>query len=75
MKRQPKRNPKLLVHRINKLRMRHLGKPWDEKRLKPMQERIDAQRHFIAKENALNHRVYLDKMKSIGSGAENLYAK
>ena len=43
-----------------------MGKPWDEKKLKPVQERIDAQRHFIAKENALNHQIQLDKMKSIG---------
>ena len=43
----------------------YLGKPWDEKQLKPVQERIDAHRHFIAKKNALNHHICLDKMKSI----------
>ena len=47
-----------------------MGKPWDEKKLKPVQERIDAQRHFIAKENALNHRIHLDKMKSIAGHRE-----
>ena len=52
--------------------IRHLGKPWGEKKLKPVQERIDAQRHFIAKENALNHRIYLDKMRSIGDHRASL---
>ena len=53
-------------HLPTRRKIRYLGKPWDEKKLKPVQERIDAQRHFIAKENALNHQIQLDKMKSIG---------
>ena len=62
---RPKHN-----HFPTRRKIRHLGKPWDEKKLKPVQERIDAQRHFVAKENALNHRIHLDKMKSIAGHRE-----
>ena len=72
MKRPQRRNPKILIRKPRHGKFRHLGKPWDEKRLKPVQERIDAQRHFIAKENALNHRIYLDKMRSIGDHRASL---
>ena len=72
MKRPQRRNPKILIRKTRHGKFRHLGKPWDEKRLKPVQERIDAQRHFIAKENALNHRIYLDKMRSIGDHRASL---
>ena len=54
--------------------LRHLRKAWDEKRLKPLQENIDAQRNFISKSDALNNRVYADRMRSLGAGLDGALA-
>ena len=53
---------------------RHLRKAWDEKHLKPLQENIDAQRNFIRKSDALNNRVYADRMRSLGAGLDGQLA-
>ena len=54
--------------------LKHLGKAYDEKRLKPLQENIDAQRNFILKSDALNNRVYADRMRSLGAGLDGALA-
>ena len=54
--------------------LRHLRKAYDEKRLKPLQENIDAQRNFILKSDALNNRVYADRMRSLGTGIPHALA-
>ena len=56
-------------HKVKRpYQQRVLRKAYDEKKLKPVQENIDAQRHFIQKSDALNNRIYADKMHSLGMG-------
>ena len=61
-----KHKPKHKVKRPYQQRV--LRKAFDEKKLKPVQENIDAQRLFIQKSDALNNRIYANKMHSLGMG-------
>ena len=54
--------------------MQHLRKAYDEKRLKPLQENIDAQRKSILKSDALNNQVYADRMRSLGTTLPHVLA-
>ena len=68
MKRLKKKKGKGHPLQRHPVTIRHLRKAYDEKRLKPLQENIDAQRNFIRKSDALNNRVYADRMRSLGAG-------
>ena len=64
---RPKKKAKGHPLKHHPVTIKHLRKAYDEKRLKPLQENIDAQRNFILKSDALNNRVYADRMRSLGT--------
>ena len=65
---RPKKKAKGHPLKRHPVTLHHLRKAYDEKHLKPLQENIDAQRNFIRKSDALNNRVYADRMRSLGAG-------
>ena len=64
---RPKKKVKGHPLKHHPVTLRHLRKARDEKRLKPLQENLDAQRNFIRKSDALNNRVYAERMRSLGA--------
>ena len=45
---------------------RVLKQAWNEKKLKPVQDNIEAQRKFMLASDALNNRIHHDRLRSLG---------